>query len=106
MVNEDGPGRDLMAFGCPSTTSERLRCRDHRLARRSPSASASSAWSMRRRHGEVLHMRLRKGSASTSRGMQRFCDELIARLQRAGAIGPKLLRADSGFWSNDTFKRP
>jgi hypothetical protein len=51
-------------------------------------------------------MRLRKGSASTSRGMQRFCDELIARLQRAGAIGPKLLRADSGFWSNDTFKRP
>jgi hypothetical protein len=25
MVNEDGPGRDLMAFGCPSTTSERLR---------------------------------------------------------------------------------
>jgi hypothetical protein len=46
--------------------------------------------------GEVLHIRLRKGSANTSRGMQRFCDELIARVQRAGAIGPKLLRADSG----------
>jgi hypothetical protein len=55
--------------------------------------------------GEVLHIRLRKGSANTSRGMHRFCDELIARVQRAGAIGPKLLRADSGFWSNDTFER-
>ena len=49
--------------------------------------------------GEVLHIRLRKGSANTSRGMLRFCDELIARVERAGATGPKLLRADSGFWS-------
>jgi hypothetical protein len=55
--------------------------------------------------GEVLHIRLRTGSANTARGMHRFCDELIARLQRAGATGPKLLRADSGFWSNDTFRR-
>jgi hypothetical protein len=57
--------------------------------------------------GEVLHIRLRKGSANTSRGMLRFCDELIARVTRAGAGagGPKLLRADSGFWSNKTFDR-
>jgi hypothetical protein len=55
--------------------------------------------------GEVLHVRLRKGSANTSRGMPRFCDELIARVARAGATGPKLLRADSGFWSNKTFDR-
>jgi hypothetical protein len=55
--------------------------------------------------GEVLHVRLRKGSANTSRGMHRFCDELIARVNRAGATGPKLLRADSGFWSNATFDR-
>jgi hypothetical protein len=55
--------------------------------------------------GEVLHIRLRKGSANTSRGMLRFCDELIARVERAGAIGPKLLRADSGFWSAKTFAR-
>src|SRR3954449_1384805 len=55
--------------------------------------------------GEVLHIRLRKGSANTSRGMHRFCDELIARLERAGATGSKLLRADSGFWSKDTFTR-
>jgi hypothetical protein len=55
--------------------------------------------------GEVLHIRLRKGSANTSRGMLRFCDELIARVERAGATGPKLLRADSGFWSGKTFDR-
>jgi hypothetical protein len=55
--------------------------------------------------GEVLHIRLRKGAANTSRGMLRFCDELIARVERAGATGPKLLRADSGFWANKTFAR-
>jgi Transposase DDE domain group 1 len=55
--------------------------------------------------GEVLHIRLRKGSANTSRGMQRFCDELIARVDCAGARGEKLLRADSGFWSKQTFAK-
>jgi hypothetical protein len=55
--------------------------------------------------GEVLHIRLRHGSANTSRGMLRFCDELIARVDRAGATGEKLLRADSGFWAKRTFAR-
>ena len=55
--------------------------------------------------GEVLHVRLRKGSANTSRGAQRFVDELIARVERAGASGPKLLRADSGFWNKTIFAR-
>jgi hypothetical protein len=55
--------------------------------------------------GEVLHIRLRKGSANTSRGMLRFCDELIARVHRAGATGERMLRADSGFWSAKTFNR-
>jgi hypothetical protein len=54
---------------------------------------------------EVLHIRLRKGSANTSKGMLRFCDELIARVNRAGADGVKLLRADSGFWNNKVFAR-
>ncbi len=54
---------------------------------------------------EVLHIRLRKGSANTSKGMPRFTDELIARVSRAGATGVKLLRADSGFWSNKVFTR-
>ncbi|HVX33064.1 MAG TPA: IS1380 family transposase [Solirubrobacterales bacterium] len=55
--------------------------------------------------GEVLHIRTRKGSANTSRGMLRFLDELFARVGRAGAEGPKLLRADSGFWSNKAMER-
>ncbi len=37
--------------------------------------------------------------------MGRFLDELLARLERAGAAGPRLLRADSGFWNNHTFDR-
>jgi hypothetical protein len=47
--------------------------------------------------GEVLHIRLRKGSAGSPRGVLRFAEELIARVTRAGASGPKLLRADSAF---------
>jgi hypothetical protein len=55
--------------------------------------------------GEVLHLRLRKGSANTQRGILRFTDELIARVSRAGASGVKLLRADSGFWNTKVFAR-
>ena len=55
--------------------------------------------------GEVIQIRLRSGSANTSRGMPRFTDELIARVNRAGAAGPKLLRADSGFWNKKIFAR-
>jgi Transposase DDE domain group 1 len=54
---------------------------------------------------EIVHIRLRIGSANTQKGMLRFCDELIARIDRAGASGVKLLRADSGFWSTKVFKR-
>jgi hypothetical protein len=53
----------------------------------------------------VLHLRLRKGSANTQRGILRFTDELIARVRRAGATGPKLLRADSGFWNAKVFAK-
>jgi hypothetical protein len=54
---------------------------------------------------EVLQIRLRKGSANTQKGMLRFTNELIARIDRAGASGVKLLRADSGFWSTEVFER-
>jgi hypothetical protein len=54
---------------------------------------------------EALHIRLRKGSANTQKGMLRFTDELIARVTRAGASGVKLLRADSGFWNTKVFER-
>jgi Transposase DDE domain group 1 len=49
--------------------------------------------------GEVLHARLRKGSANTQRGVKRFAEELIARVRRAGATGPLRLRADAGFYN-------
>src|SRR5271155_3781449 len=55
--------------------------------------------------GEVLHVRLRKGKANSSRGVLRFAEELIARVARAGASGEKLLRADSAFWNNTLMKR-
>jgi hypothetical protein len=55
--------------------------------------------------GEVLHIRARKGSANTARGALRFVEELIARVARAGATGPKLLRADSGFWNTKIMTR-
>jgi hypothetical protein len=55
--------------------------------------------------GEVLHVRLRKGAANTQRGILRFTDELLARVERAGATGVRLLRADSGFWKNKLFAR-
>lgn len=53
---------------------------------------------------EVLHIRMRTGSANTQKGMLRFCQELIARIERAGASGEKLLRADSGFWNTEVFE--
>ncbi len=52
--------------------------------------------------GEVLHARMRKGSANTARGARRFIDELVARVRRAGAAGEIVMRFDSGFWSNET----
>jgi hypothetical protein len=55
--------------------------------------------------GEVLHVRLRKGSAASCKGVLRFVDELIARVQRAGATGTKLLRADNAFWNNKLMAR-
>jgi Transposase DDE domain group 1 len=55
--------------------------------------------------GEVLQIRLRKGAANTQRGILRFTNELIARVNRTGATGVKLLRADSGFWNLKVFKR-
>jgi hypothetical protein len=55
--------------------------------------------------GEVLHARLRKGSANTARGILRFADELVARLRRAGASGELTVRMDSGFWSAKLMRR-
>ena len=55
--------------------------------------------------GEVLHIRLRTGKAASPRGVLRFADELIDRVGRADATGPKLLRADSAFWNKKLIAR-
>jgi hypothetical protein len=47
--------------------------------------------------GEVLHARLRKGSSQ--RGVNRFVEELVARVRRSGAAGALTVRTDAGFWS-------
>jgi hypothetical protein len=52
--------------------------------------------------GEILHARMRKGSANTARGARRFIEELVARVRRSGAAGDIVVRVDSGFWSKDT----
>jgi hypothetical protein len=52
--------------------------------------------------GEIVHARMRKGSANTQRGARRFIDELVARTRRAGASGQITMRMDSGFWAKDT----
>jgi DDE family transposase len=52
--------------------------------------------------GEVLHARMRKGSANSQRGAKRFVEELVARVRRAGATGEIVARMDAGFWSKHT----
>ena len=54
--------------------------------------------------GEILHARMRKGSANTARGAQRFVRETIGRVRRAGATGKLIFRLDSGFWSKAVMK--
>ena len=52
--------------------------------------------------GEILHGRLRKGSANTQRGTRRFVNELVARARRDDRHRELTVRFDSGFWNNDT----
>jgi hypothetical protein len=52
--------------------------------------------------GEILHGRLRKGSANTQRGTKRFVNELVARARRDDASRELTVRFDAGFWSNAT----
>jgi hypothetical protein len=54
--------------------------------------------------GEVLHIRNRKGKANTQRGANRFVDEMLARVRRAGHTGTIVIRADSGFENHKQFK--
>jgi hypothetical protein len=51
--------------------------------------------------GEVLHSRLRRGSANSHRGAAHFTIETLNRVRRAGASGPIVVRADSGFYAEE-----
>ena len=51
--------------------------------------------------GDVLHARLRGGSANTVRGAANFVAETVDRARSAGVTGPLTLRADSGFYAHD-----
>jgi len=55
--------------------------------------------------GEVLHARLRKGSANTARGVVRFVEEVLARARRAGGGDAVIVRADSGFYQDKLLDR-
>jgi hypothetical protein len=50
--------------------------------------------------GDVVHCRLRGGNAHAGRGAASFLSETFARVRAAGATGPLVLRADSGFYSH------
>jgi len=49
--------------------------------------------------GDLLHVRLRGGNAHAGRGAASFLAETFNRVRQAGATGPLVLRADSGFYS-------
>jgi hypothetical protein len=48
--------------------------------------------------GDVLHARLRRGRTNDASGAPAFVTETLSRLRGAGARGPVVLRADSGFY--------
>jgi hypothetical protein len=50
--------------------------------------------------GDVLHHRLRGGTANSGRGSGSFLAETIGRVRDAGATGQLTMRADSGFYSH------
>ncbi len=48
---------------------------------------------------EVIGARLRGGNVHTARGAASFLSGVFGRVRRAGATGPMVLRADSGFYN-------
>ena len=102
-----GPGTELMVIDLDSTI-----CEVHGKHKQGAAYGYSrvlgyhpllATWA---KSGEILHARLRKGYSQ--RGAKRFCQELIARVRRAGASGHLVVRADAGFFSwalVDTLRR-
>jgi hypothetical protein len=98
----DSRSRTTAAY---ETSSSRAR---HERASHSTSHAANAStpaivamWARRRRRSSTRPPLARR--VNTQRGILRFTDELIARVNRAGASGKKLMRADSGFWNTKVF---
>jgi len=54
--------------------------------------------------GEVVHSRLRGGRAAPARGAGHFVGEALARVRRAGFAEPVVIRADSGFFTEEVVR--
>ena len=95
-----GPGGDPLVIDVDSTV-----CEVHGYAKQGTGFSHTRVrgyhplLATRATTGEVLHIRMRRGSANTMRGAERFVRELAGRVRRAGARGEIVVRADSGFWA-------
>lgn len=100
-----GPGEESMTIDMDSTICEVSGKKKHGAAYGySKVLGYHPLLATRSETGEVLHVRFRKGSASSGRGAERFVRELVGRCRRAGAAGPLTLRADSGFYSRHVVK--
>lgn len=95
-----GPGNDRLVVDLDSTI-----CEVHGKAKQAAGYGYTGVLgyhpliATRADTSEVLFARMRRGSANTVRGVARFVDELVGVLDRAAAMGPRVVRADSGFWS-------
>jgi hypothetical protein len=98
-----GPGPELLTIDLDSTI-----CETYGLAKEGATGFTYSR--VRGYHpllavaagtGDVLHARLRSGSANTIRGAANFLVETIARVRDAGAAGGLTVRADSGFYAHE-----
>ena len=95
-----GPGNDRLVVDLDSTI-----CEVHGKAKQAAGYGYTGVLgyhpliATRADTSEVLFARMRRGSANTVRGVARFVDELVGVLDRAAAMGPRVVRDDSGFWS-------
>ena len=103
-----GPGDERLVVDVDSFIGEvhgyqeaGRRVRVHQEARVSP-AAGQPRWTPAR----CCTSACGRARRTSSRGVLRFAEELIARVARAGASGEKLLRADSAFWNNEADEAP
>lgn len=100
-----GPGKDPLVIDIDSSV-----CKVYGAKKRGASYGYSGVlgyhpiFATRADTGEVLHQRQRHGRANTARGAEHFIAELCPRMRRAGAAGPIVLRADSGFYAFNVFR--